>query len=200
MGGEASAHAEFGWGMFKVSADFKANYSSKKDSKATAESKYSVEYTMDVKVHAGQDSMPAGLATVLGILQSSITSGTPGGRLAATVTALALNPASTTGGQQGSVGASYYDDNNLLVKAGDPNVPTFTFTLSDPNLSFDAASVHGAVSGTPTATAINITPASDGIASVNVKAATAFVGPTTVALTVSGNTALSATVNVTKAA
>ncbi len=39
-----------------------ASYSSKKDSSATRDSKYSVEYTMDVAVHAGQDSMPAGMA------------------------------------------------------------------------------------------------------------------------------------------
>lgn len=68
-----SAKASFGYGPFSVSAEFKANYSSKKDSKASEESKYSVEYTMDVQVHAGQSDMPAGLATVLNILQSSIT-------------------------------------------------------------------------------------------------------------------------------
>jgi hypothetical protein len=68
-----SAKASFGIGPFSVSAEFKANYSSKKDSKASQESKYSVEYTMNVAVHAGQSDMPAGLATVLNILQSSIT-------------------------------------------------------------------------------------------------------------------------------
>ncbi|MGB3106280.1 MULTISPECIES: DUF2589 domain-containing protein [Sphingobacterium] len=68
-----SAKASFGIGPFSVSAEFKANYSSKKDSKASQDSKYSVEYTMNVAVHAGQSDMPAGLATVLNILQSSIT-------------------------------------------------------------------------------------------------------------------------------
>lgn len=68
-----SAKASFGYGPFSVSAEFKANYSSKKDSKAAQDSRYSVEYTMDVAVHAGQSDMPAGLATVLNILQSSIT-------------------------------------------------------------------------------------------------------------------------------
>jgi len=71
MGGEAEARLKIG--PFGVKAKFKANYSSKKDSKASQESKYSVEYTMDVAVHAGQSDMPAGLATVLNILQSSIT-------------------------------------------------------------------------------------------------------------------------------
>ncbi|MDZ8188022.1 MAG: DUF2589 domain-containing protein [Nostoc sp. ChiSLP02] len=61
-----------GWGPWRAKANFNANYSSKKDSKATQQSKYSVEYTMDVHVHAGQEDMPAGLAKVLGILEQSI--------------------------------------------------------------------------------------------------------------------------------
>lgn len=73
MGGGVEGSTSLNYGIFKVSADFKANYSSKKDSKATEDSKYSVEYTMDVAVHAGQSDMPAGLASVLNILQSSIT-------------------------------------------------------------------------------------------------------------------------------
>lgn len=73
MDAGGSAKASFGYGPFSVSAEFKANYSSKKDSKAAQDSKYSVEYTMDLAVHAGQSDMPAGLATVLNILQSSIT-------------------------------------------------------------------------------------------------------------------------------
>lgn len=56
----------------KVNADIKANYSTKKDSKATEESKYSVESTIDVAVHAGQESMPAGLAKVLDLLGNSL--------------------------------------------------------------------------------------------------------------------------------
>lgn len=58
--------------IFKVKTDFHANYSSKKDSTATQDSKYSVEYTMDVAVKAGQDSMPAGLAKVLELLGNSL--------------------------------------------------------------------------------------------------------------------------------
>ncbi len=66
-------------GLFSIKADFNANYSSKKDSTATEKSKYSVEYTMDVSVHAGQSDMPAGLASVLNILQASITDADEGG-------------------------------------------------------------------------------------------------------------------------
>ncbi len=68
-------------GLFKVRADFHANYSSKKDSTATQDSKYSVEYTMDVAVKAGQDSMPAGLAKVLELLGNSLDVCDPSGTL-----------------------------------------------------------------------------------------------------------------------
>lgn len=70
-GGEASA--KLGWGPFSLEVKAKANYSSKKDSRATKDSKYSVEYTQDVLVHATQADMPAGLATVLNILSNSVT-------------------------------------------------------------------------------------------------------------------------------
>jgi hypothetical protein len=62
-----------GWFGFSASTEFNANYSSKKDSRATQDSKYSVEYTMDINVRAGQESMPAGLAKVLEVLNSSIS-------------------------------------------------------------------------------------------------------------------------------
>ncbi|MEM7165335.1 MAG: DUF2589 domain-containing protein [Planctomycetota bacterium] len=55
-----------------VSAKLDASFSSKKDSKATANSKYSVEYTMDIHVHAMQDDVPAGLAEVLKILTENV--------------------------------------------------------------------------------------------------------------------------------
>lgn len=74
FGGEANGGISVGLGPFSVKVDFKANYSSKKDSKATQSSKYSVEYTMDVHVEASQADMPAGLAKVLNILEANITS------------------------------------------------------------------------------------------------------------------------------
>ena len=68
-------------GPFHMDAKLNANYSSKKDSRATEESKYSVEYTMDVAVKAGQDSMPAGLAKVLELLGNSLDVSDPKGTL-----------------------------------------------------------------------------------------------------------------------
>ncbi|MBQ5410820.1 MAG: hypothetical protein IIU20_03505, partial [Bacteroidales bacterium] len=54
------------------SSNISAQVSSKKDSKATQESKYSVEYTIDVAVHASQDSMPAGMAKVLEMIGTAM--------------------------------------------------------------------------------------------------------------------------------
>lgn len=74
---KASASARCFWARGSMSA----SYSSKKDSSATKDSKYSVEYTMDVSVHAGQDSMPAGMAKVLEMLNNSISVVSPQGAL-----------------------------------------------------------------------------------------------------------------------
>lgn len=74
---KTSASGGCAWARAKM----KASYSSKKDSSATKDSKYSVEYTMDVAVHAGQDSMPAGMAKVLEMLNNSISVVSPTGSL-----------------------------------------------------------------------------------------------------------------------
>lgn len=79
---EGSSETSIGWGPFKTSVNLKGGYSSKKDSRATQDSKYSVEYTIDVGLRAGQDSMPAGLAKVLEILNGSLSMSDPDGELA----------------------------------------------------------------------------------------------------------------------
>lgn len=78
-------------GPFHMDAKMNANYSSKKDSKATQESKYSVEYTMDVAVKAGQDSMPAGLVKVLELLGSALDVSDPEGTLEVSARKLVLS-------------------------------------------------------------------------------------------------------------
>jgi hypothetical protein len=81
---DVNAKASVSVDYWAVTADFEASYSSKKDSTSSANSKYAVEYTMDVYVHAVQDDMPAGLNKVLNLLTDSISSlrsttpGTPG--------------------------------------------------------------------------------------------------------------------------
>lgn len=67
---QAGFRAGGGWGPFK--AEMNASVSSKKDSSSTRDSRYSVEYTMDINVHAVQDDIPAGLAKVLGLLGESM--------------------------------------------------------------------------------------------------------------------------------
>ena len=66
VNGKASA----GWLWGKASMS--ASYSSKKDSTSTKDSKYSVEHTVDVNVHAVQDDVPGGLARILAILTKTI--------------------------------------------------------------------------------------------------------------------------------
>ena len=88
VGVEASLGGRIG--PFRVNSKMNASYSSKKDSKATQESKYSVEYTMDVAVKAGQDSMPAGLAKVLELLGSSLDVSDPEGTLEVSARELTL--------------------------------------------------------------------------------------------------------------
>lgn len=94
VGAEASIGAK--WGAFHMDAKMKANYSSKKDSKATQESKYSVEYTMDVAVKAGQDSMPAGLAKVLELLGNTLDISDPDGTLEVSARKLTLTDGKAT--------------------------------------------------------------------------------------------------------
>lgn len=60
-------------GLFGKRISLTGSYSTKKDSKATQESKYSVEYTMDVQVHASQAGIPQGMAQILNILQDGIS-------------------------------------------------------------------------------------------------------------------------------
>ncbi|NET76248.1 DUF2589 domain-containing protein [Okeania sp. SIO1F9] len=69
-----SIQAKSRWGPAKVKAKFNAAFSAKKDSSSAANSKYAVEYTMDISLHAVQDDMPAGMQKVLTILNDSIIS------------------------------------------------------------------------------------------------------------------------------
>ena len=72
FGGSVDADAKLNLGVFSLKANLKANYSSKKDSKATEESKYSAESTIDVAVKASQESMPAGMAKILEMLNTAM--------------------------------------------------------------------------------------------------------------------------------
>lgn len=132
--GSGNAEVKVGWGLFSAKAKFQASYSSKKDSKATQKSKYSVEYTMDVHVHAGQDSMPAGLAKVLNILEGSITSTANKANLQiAPSTLVASDPAK--GKQKLLVTAILFDEKAMRVAENTIKVERVDKTNSDENES-----------------------------------------------------------------
>ncbi len=69
---EKAAKVEAGGRYLFVKASLEASISSKKDSESTKNSRYAVETTIDVHVHAVQDELPAGLAKMLNILTDTI--------------------------------------------------------------------------------------------------------------------------------
>jgi hypothetical protein len=69
---QASAKAKGSARYLFVKASLEASFSSKKDSESTKNSRYSVETTIDVHVHAVQDELPAGLSKMLDILADTI--------------------------------------------------------------------------------------------------------------------------------
>jgi len=72
-----SAKVSAGASYLFFKANLEASISSKKDSESTKNSKYSVETTIDVHVHAVQDELPAGLAKMLNILADTIQAPPP---------------------------------------------------------------------------------------------------------------------------
>ena len=118
-GGELDAKAKLNLGLFSLQANLKANYSSKKDSKATAESKYSVESTIDVAVKAGQESMPAGMAKVLELLGTALDVVDAMGELQVNATILSVgdNLVISYKNKEG-----LFDNSMLKIKKGDTDV------------------------------------------------------------------------------
>lgn len=118
-GGEVNAKAKLNLGLFSLQANLKANYSSKKDSKATAESKYSVESTIDVAVKAGQESMPAGMAKVLELLGTALDVVDAKGELQVNATILSVgdNLVISYKNKEG-----LFDNSMLKIKKGDTDV------------------------------------------------------------------------------
>lgn len=69
---EESSKKGGGWLTKRKTSKMTTSVSTKKDSKSTQDSTFSIEATMDVKVQAGQESMPAGMAKVLELLGSAM--------------------------------------------------------------------------------------------------------------------------------
>ncbi|MDJ0679892.1 MAG: DUF2589 domain-containing protein [Xenococcaceae cyanobacterium MO_167.B52] len=129
-----SAEVKFGWGPVSAKANFEASYSSKKDSKATKESKYSVEYTMDVKVHAGQEDMPAGLAKVLNILGDSITPTANKANIQVVPSTIVANDP-TSGAQELFVTAILFDEKAMRAQGKTIKVSMNPETLENPKIN-----------------------------------------------------------------
>jgi hypothetical protein len=68
----AEAKVSAGAKYWLVNAQMSASVSSKKDTTSSRDSRYAVEYTMDINVHAVQDDIPGGMAKVLNLLSESI--------------------------------------------------------------------------------------------------------------------------------
>ncbi len=137
MGGSADITAGLKVGPFHMDAKMSANYSSKKDSKATEESKYSVEYTMDIAVKAGQDSMPAGLAKVLELLGNSLDISDPKGILEVNNNQLLAIP-DANGALQAQLIATYKNKNGLFAPE-----EIKVFDTKDMSKAIDAATISG---------------------------------------------------------
>ncbi len=69
---ETSSKKGGGWLTKRKTSKMKTSVSSKRDSKSTQDSRFSIEATMDVHVQAGQESMPSGMAKILGMLSEAI--------------------------------------------------------------------------------------------------------------------------------
>ncbi len=118
------------WG-FGGKASFNASYSSKKDSTATQKSKYSVEYTIDVHLGASQSDMPAGLAAVLNILQSSITPTIPEANIQVNPKTINLGELKEDDEKEFTLTITGFDNQGLRAKKGDK------VTFKTPNVEGD---------------------------------------------------------------
>lgn len=65
----------------KTETKINTSFSTKRDSKGTQDSKFSVEATIDVAVHASQESMPAGMSKILEMLGAAMDLCSPDGEL-----------------------------------------------------------------------------------------------------------------------
>lgn len=131
----AETSGSVGWWWYK--ANFKASVSTKKDSTATANSKYSVEYNMDVRVHASQSQMPAGLATVLNILNDSVVSRDPGGDV------LVLLPGTAIPDVDGTMRVEV-----VVISGYNNGIPGATVTAASGNTSLTVTPASGTTDAT----------------------------------------------------
>lgn len=107
-----SKNTKKGW-IRKRTTSLKTSYSSKQDSKSTQDSSFSIEATIDVAVHAGQESMPAGMAKILEMLGAAMDLCSPDGELTVNDTTFYVES-----GKKAKVIAQYKTPGGLYDSAG----------------------------------------------------------------------------------
>jgi hypothetical protein len=100
------------------------------DSKASQDSKYSVEYTQNVAVKAGQAGLPDGLQTILNILSSSVTGSNPNGEMLFSPASGSLDYSSPGKDSRVNFELHLKDDEGMNLKNTE-----VTFALTDPSAS-----------------------------------------------------------------
>lgn len=125
---------------FTSQPNFSATISTKKDSIATKDSKYSVEATMDIKITAGRDSMPAGISTLLRYLNDSVDIYDPNGTLEVSPVEVSL----TDG--RAAVNASYKNGDGVIdlqsIKVEGPSISSFVFQNDCLSMVFTAPGTY----------------------------------------------------------
>lgn len=109
-----------GWLTKKTTTSLTTSYSSKKDSSSTRDSSFSVEATIDVAIHASQESIPAGMLKILEMLGTAIDMCSPYGELSVndTVFYVATNGKATVIAQYKTPGG-LYDSSGVKCKKED---------------------------------------------------------------------------------
>lgn len=115
--------------VYKKTTNMKTTVSSKRDSKSTRDSSFSIESTIDVAVHASQDSMPAGMAKVLEMLGSAMDLLDPNGELSVNNTEFFVPE-----GQQAVLVAQYKSPQGEFVPK---DISIVGFTETDANMKVD---------------------------------------------------------------
>ena len=125
---------------FTSQPNFSATISTKKDSIATKDSKYSVEATMDIKITAGRDSMPAGISTLLRYLNDSVDIYDPNGTLEVSPVEVSL----TDG--RAAVNTSYKNGDGVIdlqsIKVEGPSISSFVFQNDCLSMVFTAPGTY----------------------------------------------------------
>lgn len=145
---ETKTEKKKGW-FRKKTTSINTSFSSKKDSTATKNSSFSIEATIDVAVHASQESMPAGMAKILEMLGGALDVCDPNGELSVSDTMLYINSKSQNESEKAALLVAQYKSPEGLftteglkclqgsseikpLSSGSPSAISATFKLNKP--------------------------------------------------------------------